>query len=45
MDEARRFVTSELGPLLDDSDASRRLAATLRVALRLSHLVQLGGVD
>jgi DNA-binding PucR family transcriptional regulator len=33
MDEARRFVASELGGLLDDSDATRRLAATLEVYL------------
>jgi hypothetical protein len=33
IDEARRFVSSELGSLLDDSDAHRRLAATLEVFL------------
>ncbi|MEA2171872.1 MAG: hypothetical protein QOF76_5172 [Solirubrobacteraceae bacterium] len=33
IDEARRFVASELGALLDDSDANRRLAATLEVFL------------
>jgi hypothetical protein len=33
VDEARRFVASELGALLDDSDATRRLAATLEVFL------------
>ncbi len=34
LDEARRFVARELGPLADDSDASRRLAATLEVFLQ-----------
>jgi DNA-binding PucR family transcriptional regulator len=34
VEEARRFVHSELGPLLDDSDASRRLTATLEVFLQ-----------
>lgn len=33
VDEARRFVERELGSLLDDSDANRRLAATLEVFL------------
>ena len=33
VDEARRFVTRELGSLLDDSDANRRLAATLEIFL------------
>jgi hypothetical protein len=31
LDEARRFVQNELGPLVDDSDANRRLTATLEV--------------
>ena len=34
LDEARRFVLAEIGPLMDDSDASRRLAATLEVFLQ-----------
>jgi hypothetical protein len=34
MEEARRFVASELGGLLDDSDGARRLAATLEVFLQ-----------
>ena len=34
LDEARRFIISEIGPLLDHSDASRRLAATLEVFLQ-----------
>jgi hypothetical protein len=33
VDEARRFVSRELGSLLGDSDATRRLAATLEVFL------------
>lgn len=33
LDEARRFVHSEIGPLMEDSDASRRLAATLEIFL------------
>lgn len=34
LDEARRFVHAEIGPLMEDSDASRRLAATLEVFLQ-----------
>jgi len=34
LDEARRFVHSEIGPLMEDSDASRRMAATLEVFLQ-----------
>jgi DNA-binding PucR family transcriptional regulator len=34
VDEARRFVHAELGPLMEDSDASRRLASTLEVFLQ-----------
>jgi hypothetical protein len=34
LDEARRFVQSEIGPLIEDSDASRRLASTLEVFLQ-----------
>ena len=33
LDEARRFVDDEVGPLMRDSDAGRRLAATLEVFL------------
>jgi DNA-binding PucR family transcriptional regulator len=33
LDQARRFVERELGPLLADDDASRRVAGTLRVYL------------
>ena len=33
LEEARRFVHSEIGPLMEDSDASRRLAATLEIFL------------
>ncbi len=33
LDEAKRFVHYEIGPLMDDSDASRRLAATLEIFL------------
>jgi hypothetical protein len=33
LDEARRFVHDEIGPLMQDSDASRRLAATLEIFL------------
>lgn len=33
LDEAKRFVHNEIGPLMDDSDASRRLAATLEIFL------------
>ena len=33
VDEARRFVANELGSLLEDNDATRRLAATLEVFL------------
>lgn len=33
LDEARRFVVHELGPLAEDSDASRRIAATLEIFL------------
>lgn len=36
MEEARRFVEHELGPLLDDSDATRRIAATVEVFLQES---------
>ena len=32
-DQARDFVVRELGPLIEDSDDARRLAATLRVYL------------
>jgi hypothetical protein len=34
LEEARRFVNSEIGPLMEDSDASRRMAATLEVFLQ-----------
>lgn len=34
VDEARRFVAHELGPLLEDTDANRRVAATLEVFLQ-----------
>jgi hypothetical protein len=34
LEEARRFVEAEIGPLLEDSDASRRLASTLEVFLQ-----------
>jgi hypothetical protein len=33
VDEARRFVAAELGPLAEDTDGARRLSATLRVFL------------
>jgi hypothetical protein len=33
LDEARRFVAAELGPLAGDDDATRRLSSTLRVFL------------
>jgi hypothetical protein len=33
VDEARRFVARELGPLAADDDAARRMSATLRVFL------------
>jgi hypothetical protein len=33
LDHARAFVSSELGPLAEDDDTARRLAATLRVYL------------
>ena len=33
LEEARRFVADEIGPLLDGSDTGRRLAATLEVFL------------
>ena len=34
LEEARRFVHAEIGPLMEDSDASRRMAATLEVFLQ-----------
>lgn len=34
LNEARRFVEAELGPLVDDSDTARRLAATLEIYLQ-----------
>lgn len=33
LEEARRFVSAELGPLMDESDSTRRLAATLEIFL------------
>jgi len=33
LEEARRFVYHQIGPLMEDSDASRRLAATLEIFL------------
>jgi hypothetical protein len=33
LEEAKRFVHYEIGPLMDDSDSSRRLAATLEIFL------------
>jgi DNA-binding PucR family transcriptional regulator len=33
VDEARRFVARELGPLAGDDDAARRVSATVRVFL------------